>query len=246
MTPARSSRSPPRLASRGTTWAVRPWRRAGSAQRTCRICRKGTGHALVGAPAVIPTGHIDNPVTSRAMGPSTDLVFRTKGQLAIDICAGAFADGLRFRLDLRRRGVRELHHAAGVPGGPRSGKCAAGPGEFPSEAGRRDHHDMRHAAAWLLTDKRRWESRSAGKAPKETAGTRGGWAIDREPRRAGRPCLRRQVLQPALIHSPRTQRLVHYAPAATELQLQVQAHRAPSTRPGAHASASARPDSASP
>ena len=30
------------------------------------------------------------------MGLPPDLVFRTKGQLAIDICAEAFADGVRF------------------------------------------------------------------------------------------------------------------------------------------------------
>ena len=30
------------------------------------------------------------------MGLPLDLAFRTKGQLAIDICAGAYADGIRF------------------------------------------------------------------------------------------------------------------------------------------------------
>ena len=58
--------------------------------------REKTGHALVGARQWIPAEHIDDPVKSLAMGLPLDLVFRTKGQLAIDICADAYADGLRF------------------------------------------------------------------------------------------------------------------------------------------------------
>jgi len=57
--------------------------------------REGTGHALIGAREWIPAGHIDDPVKSSLMGLPEDLVFRTKGQLAIDILAGAFADGVR-------------------------------------------------------------------------------------------------------------------------------------------------------
>ncbi len=57
--------------------------------------REGTGHALIGAREWIPAGHLDDPVKSRAMGLPPDLAFRTKGQLAIDILTGAFADGVR-------------------------------------------------------------------------------------------------------------------------------------------------------
>jgi SRSO17 transposase len=57
--------------------------------------REGTGHALIGAREWIPAGHICDRVTSAAMGLPADLVFRTKGQLAIDILAEAFADGVR-------------------------------------------------------------------------------------------------------------------------------------------------------
>jgi SRSO17 transposase len=57
--------------------------------------REGTGHALIGAREWIPAGHIDDPLKSAVMGLPEDLVFRTKGQLAIDILAGAFADGVR-------------------------------------------------------------------------------------------------------------------------------------------------------
>jgi SRSO17 transposase len=58
--------------------------------------REKTGHALAGARQWIPAGHIDDPVKSLLMGLPLDLVFRTKGQLAIDICAEALADGIGF------------------------------------------------------------------------------------------------------------------------------------------------------
>jgi SRSO17 transposase len=57
--------------------------------------REGTGHALIGAREWIPAGQIRDRVTSAAMGLPADLVFRTKGQLAIDILTGALADGMR-------------------------------------------------------------------------------------------------------------------------------------------------------
>jgi len=57
--------------------------------------REGTGHALIGAREWIPAAQISDPVKSQAMGLPEDLVFRTKGQLAIDILAEAFAGGVR-------------------------------------------------------------------------------------------------------------------------------------------------------
>jgi SRSO17 transposase len=58
--------------------------------------REQTGHALAGARQWIPQAHITDPVKSLLMGLPLDLEFRTKGQLAIDICTDAYADGLRF------------------------------------------------------------------------------------------------------------------------------------------------------
>ena len=58
--------------------------------------RERTGHALIGARQWIPAEHLDDPVTSLVMGLPGDLVFRTKGQLAIDICTEALADGATF------------------------------------------------------------------------------------------------------------------------------------------------------
>jgi SRSO17 transposase len=58
--------------------------------------REKTGHALAGARQWIPEEHINDPVKSLVMGLPLDLVFRTKGQLAIDLCTDAFADGVAF------------------------------------------------------------------------------------------------------------------------------------------------------
>ncbi|MBV9093106.1 MAG: IS701 family transposase [Streptosporangiaceae bacterium] len=57
--------------------------------------REGAGHALIGAREWIPAAHLGDPAASAAMGLPEDLAFRTKGQLAIDILAEAFADGVR-------------------------------------------------------------------------------------------------------------------------------------------------------
>jgi hypothetical protein len=57
--------------------------------------REGTGHALVGAREWIPAEQISDPARSQDMGLPPDLAFRTKGQLAADILAEAFADGVR-------------------------------------------------------------------------------------------------------------------------------------------------------
>ena len=69
--------------------------------------RERTGHALIGARQWIPAEQIDDPVRSLVMGLPLDLVFRTKGQLAIDIChRGARRRGPA-GLRLRGRGLRQ-------------------------------------------------------------------------------------------------------------------------------------------
>ncbi len=55
--------------------------------------RERAGHALIGARQWIPAEQIEDPVKSLLMGLPPDLVFRTKGQLAIVISADAAADG---------------------------------------------------------------------------------------------------------------------------------------------------------
>jgi SRSO17 transposase len=58
--------------------------------------REKTGHALSGARQRIPAEDIADPVKSLVTGLPLDLRFRTKRQLAIDILADAYADGLAF------------------------------------------------------------------------------------------------------------------------------------------------------
>ena len=105
--------------------------------------RDKTGHALIGARQWIPREHIADPVKSLLMGLPLDLGFRTKGQLAIDICAAAYADGIRLRLRLRGRGVRQLHPAARVLRGPRPGVRAARAVELHPHPGRGHEDDLR-------------------------------------------------------------------------------------------------------
>jgi SRSO17 transposase len=128
--------------------------------------REGTGHALAGARQWVPREQIEDPVTSLVMGLPLDLEFRTKGQLAMDICAGCYADGLAFdficgdevygsctqlREFLQAEGQAYVlrvasNFAIAMPGGTKL-TCA-------------------EAVKRLLKDKRRWEVRSAGKGSK--------------------------------------------------------------------------------
>jgi SRSO17 transposase len=128
--------------------------------------REKTGHALIGARQWIPQEHITDPVKMLVMGLPLDLAFRTKGQLAIDICAEAAADGVRLDFVCGDEvygsctGLRESLEACEqgyvlrVPSSfrvtMRSGTVLAGAA----------------AAATLLKQDRRWEIRSAGKGAK--------------------------------------------------------------------------------
>src|SRR5712691_4505070 len=58
--------------------------------------REMTGHALIGARQWIPREYVEDPVKSLVMGLPLNLGFRSKGQLAIVLCADAYADGIGF------------------------------------------------------------------------------------------------------------------------------------------------------
>jgi hypothetical protein len=58
--------------------------------------RQGVGHALIGARQWIPAEQVADADTAASMGVPPDLPFRTKGELAIDICREAYADGASF------------------------------------------------------------------------------------------------------------------------------------------------------
>lgn len=58
--------------------------------------RERTGHALIAARQWIPAEQVTDPDTAGRTGLPADAEFRTKGQLAIDLCTQAYADGLTF------------------------------------------------------------------------------------------------------------------------------------------------------
>ena len=128
--------------------------------------REHTGHALIGARQWIPQAHIDDPVKSLLMGLPLDLEFRTKGQLAIDICAEAFADGVR--LDFicgdevygNCTKLREFLEDRG------QGYVLRVRSSFSLTLARGVTLTCADAVTRLLTDNRRWEVRSAGKGSK--------------------------------------------------------------------------------
>ena len=128
--------------------------------------REETGHALAGARQWIPREHIEDAVRSLVMGLPLDLEFRTKGQLAIDLCADACADGLRFDFICgdevygsctQLRQFLESHGQAYV-------LRVASTFVLTLAAGTK--LTCAQAVKALLMHKRRWEVRSAGKGSK--------------------------------------------------------------------------------
>ena len=144
------------------------WEDTSPRSLSCHLAyvREGTGHALIGARQWIPREQISDPVRSLVTGLPVDLRFRTKGQLAIDICADAYADGVSFdficgdevygsstqlREFLEDRGQAYVLRVASsfpvtLPGGMKL-TCA-------------------QAVKQLVTDGRQWEVRSAGQGSK--------------------------------------------------------------------------------
>ncbi len=128
--------------------------------------RQDTGHALIGARQWIPAEHISDPVKSAAMGLPPGLAFRTKGQLAIDICADAAADGIRFDFACGDEvygsctRLREFFEAHG------QGYVLRIPSNFRLTLARGITLTCAQAASQMLSDSRRWETRSAGKGSK--------------------------------------------------------------------------------
>jgi SRSO17 transposase len=144
--------------------------------------REKTGHALAGARQWIPAEHIEDPVTSLVMGLPLDLEFRTKGQLAIDICADAYADGIgfdfvcgdevygsctRLRAFLEERGQAYVLRVAS---------------NFTLTLAAGTKLTCAEVAVQLLKDERRWEVRSAGKGSKGERWYAWAWIATASPR----------------------------------------------------------------
>src|SRR5216683_1462082 len=128
--------------------------------------REKTGHALIGARQWIPAEHLGDPARSRLMGLPPGLRFRTKGQLAIDLCAGAYADGTGFDFICgdevygsctQLREFLEARGQAYVLRVPSNFRVTMRSGAVLTCAG---------AVATLLKRPRSWEIRSAGQGSK--------------------------------------------------------------------------------
>jgi hypothetical protein len=128
--------------------------------------REKTGHALAGARPWIPREHVEDPVASLVMGLPLDLQFRTKGQLAMDICADAFADGLRFDFICGDEVYGNCTQLRAFLEGRGQAYALRVPSNFYLTLAGQATMTCAEAAARLLKDKRRWEVRSAGKGSK--------------------------------------------------------------------------------
>jgi SRSO17 transposase len=146
------------------------------------LVREKTGHALVGARQWIPREQVADPVTSLVTGLPLDLEFRTKGQLAIDICADCRADGLAFDFACgdevygsctQLRESLEEHGQAYVLRVACNFTLTLAPGTKVT---------CQEAVKQLLKDARRWEVRSAGKGSKGERWYAWAWVATASPR----------------------------------------------------------------
>jgi SRSO17 transposase len=144
--------------------------------------REKAGHALIGARQWIPAEHIADPVKSLLTGLPLDLQFRTKGQLAIQICAGAYADGSGFDFGCgdevygsctQLRAFFEDNDQAYVLRVPSNFTLTLAAGTTLTCA---------QAVSRLLKHKRRWEVRSAGSGSKGERWYAWAWIATASPR----------------------------------------------------------------
>jgi SRSO17 transposase len=144
--------------------------------------REGIGHALAGARQWIPREQIEDPVASLVTGLPLDIQFRTKGQLAIDICAEAYADGIRFDFicgDEVYGSCTQLRQFLESRGQAYVLRVAS---NFTLMLAAGTELTCAQAAARLLRDNRRWEVRSAGKGSKGERWYAWAWLATASPR----------------------------------------------------------------
>ena len=144
--------------------------------------REGSGHALIGFRQWIPDEHITDPVRSQRMGLPADLTFRTKGQLAIDLCTTAATDGIRpdfycgdevYGNCTELREHFEADQQAYVLRVQKNFRITLPSGSVLSCA---------RAVKTLLKHKRGWEIRSAGKGSKGDRWYAWAWIATTSPR----------------------------------------------------------------
>lgn len=144
--------------------------------------RERIGHALIGARQWIPAEQISDPQAAAGMGLPPGLEFRTKGQLAIDICADAYADGLRFDVACGDEvygnctQLREFFEAHGQAYVLRVAST------FMINLPSGDRMTCAQAITRLAADTHRWEVRSAGTGSKGQRWYAWAWIVTASPR----------------------------------------------------------------
>jgi SRSO17 transposase len=146
--------------------------------------REKTGHALIGARQWIPAEDIADPVKSLVTGLPLDLRFRTKGQLAIDVLAGAYDDGLSFDFacgDEVYGSCTELRQFLEDRGQAYVLRVAS---RFVFTVAPGTRMTCAEAVKKLLKGKRAWEVRSAGKGSKGDREYAWAWIGTSSPRQS--------------------------------------------------------------
>jgi hypothetical protein len=144
--------------------------------------REGTGHALISARQWVPAEHIDDPARAQIMGLPADLVFRTKGQLAIDILIEAFAEGIRLDFvcgDEVYGSCTQLRAFLEARG---QAYVLRVPSNFHLTLAAGVRLTCKQAGTGLLNGKRPWEVRSAGKGAKGARWYAWAWTATISPR----------------------------------------------------------------
>ena len=144
--------------------------------------RDTTGHALIGARQWIPREHIDDPVKSLLMGLPLDLGFRTKGQLAIDICAAAYADGIGFDFACGDEVYGNCTQLREFFEDNNQAYVLRVPSNFTLTLAAGTKLTCAQAVKALLKHERRWEIRSAGHGSKGQRWYAWAWIATASPR----------------------------------------------------------------
>jgi SRSO17 transposase len=137
--------------------------------------REGTGHALIGARQWIPAEHIEDLARARVMGLPEDLMFGTKGQLAIDILTEAFADGIRLDFVCGDEVYGSCTHLRAFLEGRGQGYVLRVPSNFHLTLAAGVRLTCKQAATALLSGDRPWEVRSAAPGSKGDRWYRWAW-----------------------------------------------------------------------
>jgi SRSO17 transposase len=145
--------------------------------------RENTGHALIAARQWIPREQAGDPAKQKIMGLPGDLVFRTKGQLAIDLLTEAFADGIGLDFVCGDEVYGSCTELRGYLEARGQGYVLRVPSNFHLTLAQGVKLSCKQAVArLLLASARGWEVRSAGKGSKGARWYAWAWLATTSPR----------------------------------------------------------------